>query len=129
MDRESAGQRADADAAGFALDLSTLKSAPALEPHLVVFRLSQRVILGGGEVHIPKQPFNLRVKLAEAVGTRKGYLTPQNIEAENSGRGAADLVRELRDFLQDHEKKLIKTRRSPTGYFLALSPEGFDLRP
>lgn len=117
------------DAAGFAIALSTLESAPALKPHLVVFRLSQRVILDGNEMHIPQQPFKLLVKLAEAVGARKGYLTSQDIEAENSGRGAADLVRELRDFLQDHEKKLIKTRRSPTGYFLALAPEGFDLRP
>jgi len=29
---------------GFAIDLSTLESAPALEPHLVIFRQSQRVI-------------------------------------------------------------------------------------
>lgn len=106
--------------------------AVAPSVHLVIFRKSQRVILGGGELHIPQQPFNLLVKLAEAVGTRKVYLTPQDIEADNSGRGAADLVRELRGFLsegrQDRGKELIKTRRSPTGYFLALQPEGFDLR-
>jgi hypothetical protein len=122
----------DADAASFAIDLSTLESAPALQPHLVIFRKSQRVILAGGELHIPQQPFNLLVKLAEAVGTRQVYLTPQDIEADNSGRGAADLVRELRGFLsegqQDRGKELIKTRRSPTGYFLALQPERFDLR-
>lgn len=122
----------DADAAGFAIDLSTLESAPALQPHLVIFRKSQRVILGGGELHIPQQPFNLLVKLAEAVATRKGHLTPQDIEADNSGRSAADLVRELRGFLsegqQDRGKELVKTRRSPTGYFLALQPERFDLR-
>lgn len=121
------------NAAGFAIEFSTLESASAFEPHLVIFRLSQRVILDGIEMHIPQQPFKLLVKLAEAVGGRSGYLTPHQIEAENSGRGAADLVRELRRFLSEgrHGRgaDLIKTRRSPTGYFLALVPEEFDLQP
>ena len=121
------------NAAGFAIDLSTLESAATFEPHLVIFRLSQRVILDGIEMHIPQQPFKLLVMLAEAVGGRSGYLTPHQIEAENSGRGAADLVRELRRFLsegrRDRGADLIKTRRSPTGYFLALAPGEFDLRP
>lgn len=121
------------NAAGIAIDLSTLESASAFEPHLVIFRLGQRVILDGTEMHIPQQPFKLLVMLAEAVGGRSGYLTPHQIEAENSGRGAADLVRELRGFLSENREgrgaELIKTRRSPTGYFLALAPEEFDLQP
>jgi hypothetical protein len=121
------------NAAGFAIDLSTLESAATFEPHLVIFRLSQRAILDGIEMHIPQQPFKLLVMLAEAVGGRGGYLTPHQIEAENSGRGAADLVRELRRFLsegrRDRGADLIKTRRSPTGYFLALASGEFDLRP
>lgn len=120
------------NAAGFAIDFSTLESAPAFEPLLVIFRQSQRVILDGIEMHIPQQPFKLIVMLAEAVGGRSGYLTPHQIEAENSGRGAADLVRELRRFLSEGRQgrgaALIKTRRSPTGYFLALAPEEFDLQ-
>jgi hypothetical protein len=121
------------NAAGFAIDLSTLEIAATFEPHLVIFRLSQRVILDGIEMHIPQQPFKLLVTLAESVGGRSGYLTPHQIEAENSGRGAADLVRELRRFLSEGRRgrgvDLVKTRRSPTGYFLALAPEEFDLRP
>jgi hypothetical protein len=121
------------NAAGFAIDLSKLESAAIFEPRLVIFRLSQRVILDGIEMHIPQQPFKLLVMLAEAVGTRKGHLTPHQIEAENSGRGAADLVRELRRFLSEGRRgrgaDLIKTRRSPTGYFLALAAGEFDLRP
>ena len=121
------------NAAGFAIDLSTLESASAFEPLMVIFRQSQRVILGGIEMHIPQQPFKLLVRLAQAVGGRKAYLTPHEIEAENSGRGAADLVRELRRFLSEGRQgsgaDLIKTRRSPTGYFLALAPEEFDLQP
>jgi len=123
----------DGSAAGFAIDLSKLESAATFEPHLVIFRLSQRVILDGMEMHIPQQPFKLLVMLAEAVGGRSGYLTPHQIEAENSGRGAADLVRELRRFLSEGRRGrgagLIKTRRSPTGYLLALAPDEFDLRP
>jgi hypothetical protein len=123
----------DGNAAGFAIDLSKLESAATFEPHLVIFRLSQRVILNGIEMHIPQQPFKLLVMLAEAVGGRSGYLTPHQIEAENSGRGAADLVRELRRLLSEGRQgrgaDLIKTRRSPTGYFLALVPEEFDLQP
>ncbi len=119
--------------AAFAIDLSMLEYAPTAEPLLVIFRQGQRVILDGSEMHIPQQPFNLLVRLAEAVTDRSGYLTPHQIEAENSGRGAADLVRELRRFLSETRQgrgaTLIKTRRSPTGYFLALQPEGFDLRP
>ncbi len=117
------------NAVGFAIDLSTLESAPALEPHLVIFRQSQRVILGGNELHVPQQPFKLLVKLAEAVGTRKGHLTPQEIEAENSGRSAGDLIRDLRNALHDDQKTLIRTRQSPTRYFLGLAPGEFDLRP
>lgn len=121
------------NAAGFAIDLSTLEYAPAFEFRLIIFRQGQRVILDGTEMHIPQQPFNLLVRLAEAAGDRVGYLTPHQIEAENSGRGAADLVRELRGFLSENQKgrgaTLIKTRRSPTGYFLSLPPEEFDLRP
>lgn len=121
------------NAAGFAIDLSTLEAALAFEPRLVIFRQGQRVILDGIEMHIPQQPFNLLVRLAEAAGDRVGYLTPHRIEAENSGRGAADLVRELRGFLSENQKgrgaELIKTRRSPTGYFLSLLPEEFELRP
>jgi hypothetical protein len=121
------------NAAGFAIDLSTLESAATFEPHLVIFRLSQRVILDGIEMHIPRQPFKLLVMLAEAVGGRSGYLTPHQIEAENSGRGAADLVRELRRLLSEERQgrgaDLIKTRRSPTGYFLALAAGESDLRP
>ena len=121
------------NAAGFAIDLSTLEAAAAFEPRLVIFRQGKRVILDGIERHIPQQPFKLLVVLAEAVGGRSGYLTPHQIEAENSGRGAADLVRELRRFLSEGRQgsgaDLIKTRRSPTGYFLALAPEEFDLQP
>ncbi len=117
------------NAAGFAIDLSTLESAPALEPHLVIFRQSQRVILSSNELHVPQQPFKLLVKLAEAVGTRKGHLTPQEIEAENSGRSAGDLIRDLRNALHDDQKTLIRTRQSPTRYFLGLAPGEFDLRP
>jgi len=120
------------NAAGFAIDLATLEYAPAVKPLLVIFRHGQRVILDGIEMHIPQQPFNLLVRLAEAVGGRSGYLTPHQIEAENSGRGAADLVRELRRSLsekwQGRGANLIKTRRSPTGYLLALALEEFDLR-
>jgi len=119
----------NADAVGFAIDLSMLESAATFEPHLVIFRQSQRVILGGGEIHIPQQPFNLLVKLAEAAATRKGYLTPQDIEADNSGRSAGDLIRDLRNALHDDQKTLIRTRQSPTRYFLGLAPERFDLRP
>lgn len=121
------------NAAGFAIELSTLEPALTFEPVMVIFRQGQRVILDGIEMHIPQQPFNLLVRLAEAAGDRVAYLTPHRIEAENSGRGAADLVRELRGFLSENQKgrgaALIKTRRSPTGYFLSLQPEEFDLRP
>ncbi|MFN3946111.1 MAG: hypothetical protein ACK4K7_14390 [Allosphingosinicella sp.] len=120
------------NAAGFAIDISMLECAPALRPQLVIFRQSQRVVLDGIEMHIPQQPFKLLVMLAKAVGTRSGYLTRHQIEAENSGRGAADLVRELRHFLSHGREgrgaDLIKTRRSPTGYFLALAPDEFVLR-
>ena len=129
----STGGCIDADATGFAIDTATLETAPTFEVQLVIFSLSQRVVLDGIEMHIPQQPFKLLVMLAEAVGGRKVYLTPHEIEAENSGRGAADLVRELRGFLSEGRRgrgaDLIKTRRSPTGYFLALAPEGFELRP
>lgn len=117
------------NATGFAIDLTTLESAQALEPHLVIFREGQRVILGGNELHVPQQPFKLLLKLAEAVGTRKGHLTPQHIEAENSGRSAGDLIRDLRNALRDDQKTLIRTRQNPTRYFLGLAPDAFELRP
>lgn len=116
------------NATGLAIDPATLASVSASEPRLVIFRQSQRVTLGGEEVPIPLQPFHLLVKLAEAVGGRRGYLTPRQIEVDNRGRNPADLVRELRDHLQDPEKLLIRTRYSPTRYFLALAPEEVDLR-
>jgi hypothetical protein len=114
---------------GFAIDLSSLEPVPVFEPHLVILRRCQRVILGGVDVQVPQQPFNLLVKLAEAIGGPVGHLTPHQIEAENSGRVASDLVRELRGHLQHPQNKLIETRRSPTRYRLALAPEEFDLRP
>ncbi|MCG8270190.1 hypothetical protein MIC97_01510 [Aquamicrobium sp. NLF2-7] len=117
------------NATGFAIDLSKLESAATFEPRLVIFRQSQRVILDGIEMHIPQQPFKLLVILAEAVGTRKGHLTPQEIEAENSGRSAGDLIRDLRNALHDDQKTLIRTRQSPTRYFLGLAAGEFDLRP
>lgn len=116
------------NATGLAIDLSTLASGPALEPHLIILRQSHRVILSGAEIKIPMQPFNLLVMLAESVGRQPGYLTPQQIEAENSGRSAADLVRDLRKALGDHRRQLIKTRFNPSGYFLALPAGAFALR-
>lgn len=113
----------------FAIDPSMLALAPALEPQLVILRESHRVILNGGEVDIPQQPFKLLVMLAEAAGGRPSYLTPQQIEAENSGRGAADLVRDLRGAIGDHHRLLIKTRFNPTGYFLAVPAGAHALRP
>ena len=111
-----------------ALDLSALDTVRAPQPRLVVFRQSRRVILDGNEMTIPQQPFTLLAMLAEAVGGRSSYLTPHQIAEKYSGRDHRDLIRDLRTALQDDRKLLIKTRRSPTGYFLALAPDEFVLR-
>lgn len=116
------------NAAGFAIDLSALDTVRAPQPRLVVFRQSRRVILDGNEMTIPQQPFTLLAMLAEAVGGRSSYLTPHQIAEKYSGRDHRDLIRDLRTALQDDRKLLIKTRRSPTGYFLALAQDEFVLR-
>jgi hypothetical protein len=76
----------------------------------------------------------LLVLLAETAIRKGGFVRRVEIEAANSGRTASDLVRELRDCLAagaaepDQVRRLIKTRRSPSGYALALESHEIDVR-
>jgi hypothetical protein len=121
--------------AALEIDLAKLEPLSTLAPRLVILQGSLRVIIEGAERHIPQQPFRLLTMLAMAVIDGRRYVSVHDIESDNSGRNAADLVRELRDCLAADSaepkplRALIKTRRSPSGYFLALSAREFELRP
>lgn len=118
----------------FAIDPAKLEPARTSAPRLLIVRSSQRVVLDGIERHVPQQPFRLLTSLAEAAIRKGGVVRTIDIEAANSGRAASDLVRELRNCLAasapepDQVRRLIKTRRSPSGYALVLEPHEIDLR-
>jgi len=117
-----------------AIDPAKLEPARTSAPRMLIVRSSQRVVLDGIERHVPQQPFRLLVLLAETAIRKGGFVRRVEIEAANSGRTASDLVRELRDCLaagavdRDQVKTLIKNRRSPSGYVLALEPHEIELR-
>jgi hypothetical protein len=118
----------------FAIDPAKLEPVRISATRLSIVRSSQRVVLDGIERHVPQQPFRLLVLLAETAIRKGGFVRRVEIEAANSGRTASDLVRELRDCLAagaaepDQVRRLIKTRRSPSGYALALESHEIDLR-
>lgn len=118
----------------FAIDPAKLEPARISATRLSIVRSSQRVVLDGIERHVPQQPFRLLVLLAETAIRKGGFVRTVEIEAANSGRTASDLVRELRDCLAagaaepDQVRRLIKTRRSPSGYALALESHEIDVR-
>lgn len=118
----------------FAIDPAKLEPARTSTPRLLIERSSQRVVLDGIERHVPQQPFRLLTLLAEAAIRDASFVPTHKIESANSGRAASDLVRELRDCLAagfpelNQVRRIIKTRRSPSGYALALEPHEIDLR-
>jgi hypothetical protein len=119
----------------FAIDPAKLEPPQALTPRLVITGATHRVVLDNIEKHVPQQPFNLLKMLAEKTLTGVGFIPTHDIEAANSGRAASDLVRELRDCLAagapepEQIRRLIKNRRSPAGYALALAAHEVELRP
>jgi len=124
----------DLEPSCFAIDPAKLEPARTSAPRLSIVRSSQRVVLDGIERHVPQQPFRLLVQLAEAAIRGGGFVRTVDIEAANSGRPPSDLVRDLRDYLAtgapvpEQVRRLIRTRRSPSGYALALEPHEIDLR-
>lgn len=120
---------------GFSMDLSKLAPAALATPRLVVVVASQGVILDGTEKHVPQQPFRLLVMLAEKVTKGGGFVSGREIEAAFSGRTASDVIRELKDRLSagasdpKRVRRLIKNRRSPAGYALALLLTEIEVKP
>lgn len=123
------------DRGAFAIDPAKLEPSRALTPRLVITGTIHRVVLDDVEKHVPQQPFNLLRMLAEKALAGGGFIPTHDIEAANSGRAASDLVRELRDCLAagapepEQIRRLIKNRRSPAGYALALAAHEVELRP
>jgi len=124
----------DSEPSCFAIDPAKLEPARTSTPRLSIVRSSHRVILDGIERHVPQQPFRLLVQLAEAAVRGSGFVRTVDIEAATTGRTPSDLVRELRDCLAadaadpDQVRRLIKNRRSPAGYALALAAHELELR-
>jgi len=118
-----------------AIGASSPQQPQAVVRRLVLVGASQLAIIDGVEKHIPMQPFNLLKMLANAVLDGSVYVSLHDIETANSGGSAADLVRKLRallaaDATKDEDRKaLIRTRRSPTKYYLALAAHELELRP
>lgn len=119
----------------FSMDLSKLAPAALATPRLVVMVASQGVILDGTEKHVPQQPFRLLVILAEKVTKGGGFVSGREIEAAFSGRTASDVIRELKDRLSagasdpKRVRRLIRNRRSPAGYALALLLTEIEVKP
>ncbi|HXF88170.1 MAG TPA: hypothetical protein VNK48_07455 [Xanthobacteraceae bacterium] len=118
----------------FVIDPAKLEPARTFAPRLSIVRSSQRVVLDGVERHVPQQPFGLLVLLAEAAIRDASFVPTHKIESANSGRTPSDLVRELKDCLAagvvdpERVRRLIKNRRSPSGYALALERHEIELR-
>jgi hypothetical protein len=119
----------------FSMDLSKLAPAALAIPRFVVMVANQSVILDGTEKHVPQQPFRLLVMLAEKVTKGGGFVLGREVEAAFSGRTASDVIRELKDRLSagasdpKRVRNLIKNRRSPAGYALALAPTEIEMKP
>lgn len=121
---------------GFAIDPAKLEMPRVVVPRLIITDATQHVTLDGVEKHVPQQPFRLLMMLAEMVKTGGGFVSVRAIEAAFSGRPASDLTRELKDYLSDGAAEpkrrirgLIKNRRSPAGYALALTTTEIEVRP
>ncbi len=130
------------DTGRWSIDMPRLNAKKAEEPRLVILESIRQVTLDGVERALSEQPFRLLCLLAAQARTKGATVEIRDIETHIWGevihritRGARDVVRELRDALAKGStdpkpiRSLIKSRRNPNGYRLALAPEDIDLRP
>ena len=117
----------------FAIDVSRLVPPIGHTPRLIIRESSGTTTLDGRSILLSGQPHRLLVMLAQSAATGNGVVSNRDIE-DRTGRQARDIIRELRDGLAagqpdaDAIRDLIRNRRSPPAYWLALAPDEIDLR-
>jgi hypothetical protein len=129
---------------GFALDPAALAPGLPGKVRLIVGRAGRTAALDRRSLQLADQPFRLLVKLADTAKRHDGFIELPAIEQAIYGdqirpaaRDTRDIVRLLRDGLASGldgpeaaaARDLIESKRQPSRYRLALTPEEIDLRP
>jgi len=111
---------------------------------LIVNRAGGRTALDRRSLNLTDQPFRLLVKLADTAKRHDGFVELPAIEQaiyrdqiRPAARDTRDIVRLLRDGLASGldgpeaaaARDLIESKRQPSRYRLALTPEEIDIRP
>jgi hypothetical protein len=130
--------------AGFALDPAALAPGLPGKVRLVIGRAGRMVALDRRPLQLGDQPLRLLVKLAEAAQRHGGFVETHELDRAIYGDQIRPAAREPRDIirlvkdglaagLEGAEAKaardLIESKRQPSRYRLALTPEEIDLRP
>lgn len=131
-------------ASGFTLDPAVLAPALPGKVRLTISRTGRMVTLDRLPRQLSDQPFRLLVKLADAAQRHGGFVDAGDIDRTIYGDQIRPAVRDTRDIirllknglaagLENAEataaRNLIESKRQPTRYRLALTPEEIDLRP
>jgi len=129
---------------GFALDPAALAPGVPGTVRLIVNRAGGRTALDRRSLNLTDQPFRLLVKLADTAKRHDGFVELPAIEQaiyrdqiRPAARDTRDIVRLLRDGLAlgldgpeaAAARDLIESKRQPSRYRLALTPEEIDIRP
>jgi hypothetical protein len=129
---------------GFALDPAVLAPGVQGRVRLIVVRTGCTAVLDGYPLRLGDQPFRLLLKLADAAQRHGGFVEVSEIDRAIYGkqirpasRETRDIIRLLRDGLAagldgaeaTAARDLIESKRQPSRYRLALTPEEIDLRP